>query len=151
MQEAILINESQQVHWIKADKHFYFLNQGKVLDLNHTANYSENDLTIFVNDLDALMMMFDYQNREEYVFYEAFRLAEKDEYVWRKTANGSFNFFCNERTLHSNAVATYHYDDAVVYIPEINTSFLFTDLRNADVDEYYEADVLISDYNAFWR
>ena len=56
----------------------------------------------------------------------------------------------SERTLHSNAVATYHYDDAVVYIPEINTSFLFTDLRNADVDEYYEADVLISDYNAFW-
>ena len=150
LQEAILINYDNKVHWIKADEHFYLLYKGKLLDLNHTANYAMDDLTIFVDDIDALMNMSDYKNRDEYVFYEAFRLAEKDEYVWRKTIDGSFKLFCNEQTLHSNSIATFHNDDAVVYVPDLDASFLLIDLRNADVDEYYETEIISSESNVFW-
>ena len=37
LQEAILINDSNEIHWIKVKEYFYILSRGKLMDLSNTA------------------------------------------------------------------------------------------------------------------
>ncbi len=148
LQEAILICGSDQVYWIKAEDNFYVLNGGELLDIKYSGNYCKDDLLVYLEQDEALFLLNDYANAEDYMSYEATRIAEKDEFIWRKVGNGSFNIFRNHETYHSDAKATYHSDDAIVYVPELNSSFFLGDLRNDDGEDYYGLQTLPS--NVYW-
>ena len=150
LQEAIFVSDPNQVHWLKVEDSFYMLNGGKLLDLNHTANFSSDDLTIYIDELEALFVLYNYKNLEDYTFYKALRMAEKDEFIWRKVENSSFNLFKNHETYHSNSQSTYHNDDVIAYVPEIDRSLLLANMRNEDEDDYFDAQILASDDNAYW-
>lgn len=146
--KAALINDEMQVTWINIKEHFYLI-ANKTLDLNHIAHHSKDDLVVYVDDLEAIMKLPNYNNSEDYVFYEATRVAEKNQFIYRKGEDG-FYLYRNEKALHMHTAATFVNDDILVLVPDFNTTLLFVDYRHESEEYYNNAEILESNLNAFW-
>ncbi len=148
LQEAVLISEPGEIYWIKAEENFYILSGGELLNLKYSGNYCEDDLLLYLEQEEALFLLNDYANADDYITCQPTRIAEKDEFIWRKVGDSSFNLFRNHESHHSNSKSTFHSDDAIAYVPELNSSFFLGNLRNDDGEDYYGVQPLSS--NVYW-
>ncbi len=149
LQIAEMINDEQQVTWVKKDKHFYLL-AGTLLNLNHDAHCCNDDLIVYVDDLQANMLLQNYYKSKDETFYETYRLAEKDELIYRKIGKSNFSLFFNELDLSADTVATFINDDVLVYLPKINYTLLFQNFRNDSGEDYHQPQILGNENTAFW-
>lgn len=146
---ASLINDEMQVSWIKIKEHFYLI-ANTTLTLNYNGHFCNDDLVVYVDDLEAIMLLADYANCKDYTFYEATRITEKDQFVYRKGKDEGFYLYHNENHLHNEAAATYVVDDILAYIPEYNITLLFPNFRNISGEYFFNAEVLDNEITAFW-
>lgn len=147
---ATLVNDSLQVSWVKIKDHFYILAGGRTLDLNHSGHICNDALVIYIDELEAIMQLPKYNRCTNYNFYEAFRIAEKDQYIYRKGVDNGFYLFYNELALHFNTKATYVNDDILAYIPDFNVSLLFPNFRHDSLEHFSTPKFLDDSGTAFW-
>jgi hypothetical protein len=148
---AIPASDAKRPTWVKAGNHFYILLGGKTLDLNHDGNYCEDDLLVYVDALEALVILINFRTCNDIFFAPVYRVAKVNEFVYRKAKAGGYFLYINNQVLHTRNIATYHYDDIVSYDPEKNTTFLLPNIRNAEVEKFFKPAVLsYEEDTAFW-
>ncbi|MCF7792539.1 MAG: hypothetical protein K9N09_01275 [Candidatus Cloacimonetes bacterium] len=146
---ARLINDEMQVSWIKKGKYFYLI-ADTLLDLNHNAHRCNDDLIVYVDDLEANMLLQNYHNCQENTFYETIRLAEKDQLIYRKTGKSNFSIFYNELDISADAIGTFVNDDVLIYLPKINYTMLFQNFKGDSGEDYQRPQILGNEDTAFW-
>ncbi|HPR18312.1 MAG TPA: hypothetical protein PLD62_08700 [Candidatus Cloacimonadota bacterium] len=147
---AMLASDSTQSTWVKVMDHFYILHGGSMLDLNYDGNYCENDLLVYVDALKALVILINYRTCNDIYFAPVYRVARMNEFVYKKAKTGGYFLYINDKALHANAIATYHYDDIVVYEPEKNTTFILPNIRHDPGDDFKKPIVMPTEETAFW-